>query len=126
MPPPPTEAEAAFSDALARALATPGFLADGGKLGSLASTCTRSRRPRRRCPESPASATISRGETRRVAVALMRTGLEPRVVPYFFETCAGESWRLHRHPSERERQVFARKRLKGSSLESKLPDRVPR
>lgn len=45
----------------------------------------------------------------------------PRVVPYVFETCAGESWRLHRDASAREKQIFAQMRLKGSSLERKLP-----
>jgi hypothetical protein len=51
----------------------------------------------------------------------MRAGLEPRVVPYVFETCAGDSWRLRRDVSAREKQMFAQKRLKGSLLERKLP-----
>lgn len=62
-----------------------------------------------------------KGRDRLVAIALERARLEPRVVPYVFETCAGDSWRLRRDVSAREKQIFAQKRLKGSSLEQKLP-----
>ena len=62
-----------------------------------------------------------KGRDRLVAVALERAGLVPRVVPYVFETCAGDSWRLRRDVSARERQMFAQKRLKRSILERKLP-----
>jgi hypothetical protein len=45
----------------------------------------------------------------------------PRVVPYVFETCAGDCWRLRRDVCAREKQMFSQKRLKGSILERKLP-----
>jgi hypothetical protein len=67
------------------------------------------------------SASRLKGRDRLVAIALERAGLVPRVVPYVFETCAGDSWRLRRDASAREKQIFAQKRLKGSSLERKLP-----
>ena len=62
-----------------------------------------------------------KGRDRLAAIALERAGLVPRVVPYVFETCAGDSWRLRRDVSAREKQMFAQKRLKGSALERKLP-----
>ncbi len=33
-----------------------------------------------------------KGRDRLAAIALERAGLVPRVVPYAFETCAGDSW----------------------------------
>jgi hypothetical protein len=62
-----------------------------------------------------------KGRDRLVAAALERAGIEHRVAPYVFETCAGDSWRLHRDVSAREKQMFAQKRLKGSILKRKLP-----
>jgi hypothetical protein len=56
-----------------------------------------------------------------VAVALERAGLVPRVVPYVFETCAGDAWRLRREVTAGEKLMFSQKRLKGSVLEQKLP-----
>lgn len=116
----PGEAEAAFAAALAEALADPKFVSDGGQLGvpclHLYAVPTRERT----LPFASLRDYL-KGRDRLVAVALERAGLVPRVVPYVFETCAGESWRLHRDPSAREKQIFAQKRLKGSSLERKLP-----
>jgi hypothetical protein len=116
----PGEAEAAFTAALAEALADPKFLSDGGKFGMpclhLYAVPTQ-----RTLPGIENLRDDLKGRDRLVTVALERAGLAPRVVPYIFETCAGDSWRLHREASVRERQIFAQKRLKGSSLERKLP-----
>lgn len=62
-----------------------------------------------------------KGRDRSVALALESVGLVPRVVPYVFETSGGDSWRLHRQANAREKQIFSQKRLKGSSLERRLP-----
>ncbi len=40
--------------------------------------------------------------TKHLATLAARAGLEPSVVPYVFEDCAGESWRLRRGVSARE------------------------
>jgi len=121
VPSQPGEAEAAFTAALAEALADPKFVSDGGKFGMpclhLYAVPTRERT----LPEIESLRDYLKGRDRLVAVALERAGLVPRVVPYVFETCAGESWRLRRDASAREKQIFAQKRLKGSSLERKLP-----
>lgn len=115
------ETEAAFTAALAEALADPKFVSEGGKFGMpclhLYAVPTAERAPR----DVESLRDSLKGRDRRVAVALEHAGLVPRVVAYVFETCAGESWRLRRDPSPREKQIFAQKRLKGSSLERKLP-----
>lgn len=117
----PSEKEAAFAAALAAALADPKFVADGGRFGMpclhLYAVPTRER-------TLPGIASIRdhlKGRDRLVALALERAGLVPRVVPYVFETCAGDTWRLHRDANTREKQMFTQKRLRGSILEDKLP-----
>ena len=117
----PSKAETAFATALTEALADPHFFSKGGTLGI----------PCLHLYALPASgATFPgienlrdhlKGRDRLAARALERAGLEPRVVPYVFETCVGESWRLRREASAREKKMFAQKRLNGSSLERRLP-----
>ncbi len=117
----PGAAEAAFSVALAEAIADPTFSSDGGTFGM---PCLHLYALPMQESISPGVGNLRdhlKGRDRLVAVALERAGLVARVVPYVFETCAGDSWRLHRDPSARERQIFAQKRLKGSSLERRLP-----
>ncbi len=115
------EAEAAFTAALSEALADPKFASEGGTFGM---PCLHLYA----VPTSEGSLFAMgslrdylKGRDRLVAGALERAGLAPRVVPYVFETCAGESWRLRRDVNARERQIFAQKRLMGSSLERRLP-----
>lgn len=114
----PSEAETRFAAVLTEALADAQFVSDGGKFGMpclhLYAVPT---------GERPLLSLLDalKGRDRLVAIALTRAGLEPRVVPYVFETCAGDSWRLHRDVSEREKQIFTQKRLKASSLEQELP-----
>jgi hypothetical protein len=117
----PSEAEAAFAAALAEALADPEFTSDGGKLGIPCLHLYAVSTGERTLPGIESLRDGLKGRDRLVAVALERAGLVPRVVPYVFETCAGDSWRLHRDVSAREKQMFAQKRLKGSALERKLP-----
>jgi hypothetical protein len=119
--PEPSESEAAFATALTEALADPEFAPDGGKLGIpclhlyAVSTGERTLRGIEILRDG------LKGRDRLVAAAVERAGLVPRVAPYVFETCAGDSWRLHRDVSTRDKQMFAQKRLTGSVLERKLP-----
>jgi hypothetical protein len=116
----PGGAEAAFIAVLGDALADPEFLAPGGTLGvpclHLYAVPTEST-----LPASESLGAHLKGRDAVVARLLERAGLVPRVVPYLFETCAGDSWRLRRDATARERKIFAQKRLGGSSLEEKLP-----
>jgi hypothetical protein len=121
LPGQPGEAEAAFTAALARALADPKFVSDGGKFGMPCLHLYTVPTSESTLPGIESLRDRLKGRDRLVAVALERAGLVPRVVPYVFETCAGESWRLRRDASLREKKIFAQKRLKGSSLEQKLP-----
>lgn len=117
----PGEAEAAFTSALAGALADPKFVSGGGKFGMpclhLYAVPGRGGAP----PEIEDLRGDLKGRDRLVAIALERAGLVPRVAPYVFETCAGENWRLRRDARAREKQIFGQKRLTGSILERKLP-----
>lgn len=117
----PGEAEAAFTAALVEALADPEFVSDGGKFGVPCLHLYAVPNDEMTLPGIESIRDHLKGRDRLVACALERAGLVPRVVPYIFETCAGESWRLRRDASAREKQIFAQKRLKGSSLERKLP-----
>lgn len=117
----PNEAEAAFAEALADALADPQFVSDGGTFGMPCLHLYAVPTGARTLLEIESLRDGLKGRDRLVATALTRAGLEPRIVPYVFETCAGDSWRLHRDASVREKQIFGQKRLKGSSLERKLP-----
>jgi hypothetical protein len=117
----PSEAEAAFTAALVEALADPKFVSDGGRVGMPCLHLYAVPTSEQTLPGIENLRDYLKGRDRLVAVALERAGLVPRVVPYVFETCAGESWRLRRDVSSRERQIFAQKRLKGSSLERRLP-----
>ncbi len=115
------EAEAAFSAVLTEALADPTFASDGAKFGipclHLYAIPTRERT----LPGMGSLRDHLKGRDRLVALALERAGLAPSVVPYVFETCAGQSWRLLRDVNAQEKQIFSQKRLKGSSLERRLP-----
>lgn len=117
----PGEAEAAFTAALVEALADPTFFSDGGKFGVPCLHLYAVPTDERTLPGIESLRDGLKGRDRLVAFALERAGLVPRVVPYVFETCAGDSWRLRRDVSAREKQMFAQKRLKGSILERKLP-----
>ena len=117
----PSEAEVAFAAALVEALADPTFVSDGGKFGMPCLHLYAVPTDERTLPGIECFRDGLKGRDRLVAAALERAGLVPRVVPYVFETCAGDSWRLRRDVSARERQMFAQKRLKGSILERKLP-----
>lgn len=117
----PGKAEAAFTATLAEALADPKFLSDGGKFGMPCLHLYAVPTEERMLPGIESLRDYLKGRDRLVAIALTRAGLEPRVVPYVFETCAGDSWRLRRGASAREKEMFAQKRLKGSILERKLP-----
>lgn len=117
----PGEPEAAFTATLIEALADPKFASDGGRFGipCLHLYAVPTGKTSHSGIESLRD--YMKGRDRLVAVALERAGLVPRVVPYVFETSAGESWRLRRDVSSRERQIFAQKQLEGSSLERNLP-----
>jgi hypothetical protein len=117
----PVETQAAFAATLAGALADPEFVSDGGKFGMPCLHLYAVPSAERTLPGIESLRDSLKGRDRHVAVALERVGLVPRVVPYVFETCAGESWRLRREASAREKQIFAQQRLKRSSLERKLP-----
>lgn len=117
----PGRAEAAFTAALIEALADPKFVSDGGRFGMPCLHLYAVPTSEKTLPGIESLRDYLKGRDRLVAVALERAGLVPRVVPYVFETCAGESWRLRRDASSREKQIFSQKRLKGSSLERKLP-----
>jgi hypothetical protein len=64
---------------------------------------------------------VVKGRDQLVSLAIERAGLTPRVVPYLFETCAGESWRLRRGVTTRERRLFDQGRVEGYDLEETLP-----
>lgn len=115
------EAEAAFTATLTEALADPKFVSGGGKFGMPCLHLYAVPTGERTLPGIESLRESLKGRDRLVAVALERAGLVPRVVPYVFETCAGESWRLRRDASASEKKIFGQKRLKGSSLEQKLP-----
>jgi hypothetical protein len=117
----PGEADAAFTAALIEALADPKFVSDGVKFGIPCLHLYAVPTSESTLPGIESLRDYLKGRDRLVAIALERAGLVPRVVPYVFETCAGDSWRLRRDASVREKQIFAQKRLKGSSLERKLP-----
>ena len=117
----PGETEAAFTATLAEALADPKFVSDGGKFGIPCLHLYAVPTEERTLPGIESLRDYLKGRDRLVAAALERAGIEPRVVPYVFETCAGDSWRLLRDVSAREKQMFSQKRLKGSILERKLP-----
>lgn len=122
-PPHPSEAESAFAAALGEALADPKFFPDGGKFGipCLHLYSLPVGEQAQTFPEIESLRDCLKGRDRLVASALARAGLVPYVVPYVFENCAGDSWRLHREANAREKQIFSQKRLKGSILERKLP-----
>ena len=117
----PGEAEAAFTAALIEALADPKFVSDGGRFGMPCLHLYAVSTSEKSLSGIESLCDYLKGRDRLVAVALERAGLVPRVVPYVFETCGGKSWRLRRDVSSRERQIFSQKRLKGSSLERRLP-----
>lgn len=116
---PPGQAESAFSAALVEALADPRFVPVGGKLGipclHLYSV------PSGEVPQPESIRADLKGRDRLVVSALERAGLTPRVVPYVFETCGGENWRLHRDANAGERRIFAQKRLTAFKVMDKLP-----
>lgn len=115
------EAEAAFTAALVEALADPKFAPDGGKLGM---PCLHLYAlPTIEGPTLPLENLRDhlKGRDWKIAGAMERAGLVPRVVPYVFETCAGDAWRLRRQVNEREKKMFSQKRLRGSILEESLP-----
>jgi hypothetical protein len=117
----PGAAEAAFTDAIVEALADPAFVARGGKLGL---PCLHLYALPTGDAPLPAVDDLRqdlKGRDRLVAEALARAGLEPRVVPYVFEDCAGESWRLRRGANAREKEIFTQKRLERWDLEDTLP-----
>lgn len=115
----PGEGEAAFTAVLAEALADPKFVSGGGRLGV---PCLHLYAVPKRAPRTIESLRDAlKGRDRLVALALESAGLVPRVVAYVFETCAGDSWRLHRDASPREKKMFTQKRLRGSTLEQNLP-----
>ncbi|MCB9585280.1 MAG: hypothetical protein H6718_07775 [Polyangiaceae bacterium] len=113
--------EAAFATALAEAIADPRFVPDGAKLGIPCIHLYAVPTTEGGWPGMESLCDHLKGRDRGVAVALESVGLLPRVVPYVFETCGGESWRLRRQANAREKQIFSQKRLKGSSLERRLP-----
>lgn len=117
----PSEAESAFAAALIEALADPQFVSNGGKFGMPCLHLYAVPTVEKTLPGIESLREHLKGRDRLAAIALERAGLVPRVVPYVFETCAGDSWRLRRDVSAREKQMFAQKRLKGSILERKLP-----
>lgn len=117
----PGESEAAFMAALVESLADPKFVSNGGKFGLPCLHLYAVPTLGRTLPEFENLLNHMKGRDRLVTAALQRAGLMPGVVPYIFENCVGESWRLSRNASARERKIFEQKRLKGSSLEQKLP-----
>lgn len=117
----PSEAEAAFAAALVEALADPKFASNGGRFGMPCLHLYSVPTPERSLAGIESLRDGLKGRDRLVAAALERAGIEPRVAPYVFETCAGDSWRLHRDVSAGEKQMFAQRRLKGSILERRLP-----
>jgi len=117
----PSEAEAAFAAGLVEALADPKFVSNGGKFGMPCLHLYAVPTSESTLPGIESLRDYLKGRDRLVAIALERAGLVPRVVTYVYETCAGDSWRLRRDVSAREKQIFAQKRLKGSILERKLP-----
>ena len=118
---PPGEAEDAFTAALAAALDDPAFIPDGGKLGMPCLHLYMLPTDSSALPGFGRLLDQLKGRDRLVADAVDRAGLAPRVVPYVYETCGGDSWRLHRETSARERQMFTQVRLKGAILEKRLP-----
>lgn len=117
----PGEPEDAFTEALVAALADPEFIPNGGKLGMPCLHLYTLPTDEKALSGVKHLRDQLKGRDRLVADALERAGLAPRVVPYVYETCGGDSWRLHREANARERQMFTQNRLKGSILEKKLP-----
>lgn len=117
----PGAAEAAFTAALVEALADPRFLARGGKLGLPCLHLYALPTDEGTLPGIGDLRQDLKGRDRLVADALARAGIEPRVVPYVFETCAGDSWRLRRGVSAREKEIFTQKQLEKWDLEDTLP-----
>jgi hypothetical protein len=72
-------------------------------------------------PLSDKRASALKGRDRLVARAAQRAGLSARLSPYLFETCADESWRLTRPPTDRERTIFRQRRLGATELEAGMP-----
>lgn len=120
-PRPPGEAEAAFTKALIEAVEDPKFFPRGGKLGVPCLHLYAVPRSDVSLPGIEGLRDHLKGRDRLAASALERAGLAPRIAPYVYETCAGDSWRLHRGVNAREKEIFGQNRLKGSSLEQKLP-----
>jgi len=70
---------------------------------------------------SRATAGRLKGRDGLIARAALEAGLRVRYRPYLFETCADESWRLTRAPSEHEASIFRDYRLGASELEESMP-----
>jgi hypothetical protein len=107
----------------AAALANPRFLPSGGLLGIPCThlyTAASGRTPLTGTLSKARAATL-KGRDRLVALAALRAGLRPRFRPYLFETCADESWRLTRAPTDRERAIFRWRRLGAVELEKAMP-----
>lgn len=117
----PSDAEAAFSAALDGPLADPDFFPGGGTLGVPCLhlyTLTSEESAR---TSLPGLYDRLKGRDRHIAAGLERAGLVHRVVPYIYETCAGDNWRLRREVSPREKEMFQRARLDTFDLEKALP-----
>lgn len=119
----PAATEADLETELAAAAANPQFLSSGGLLGipCLHLYTAASGRMPFSGRLSKARAEALKGRDRLVALAALRAGLRARFRPYLFETCGDESWRLTRAPSDRERAMFRRRRLKAFELEEAMP-----
>lgn len=116
---PPAEADLAFTAALSEVLADSKVMPAGGKLGV---PCLHLYAvPTGGGETSELESLHLKGRDFRVAAAAERAGFVPRVVPYVFETCAGDAWRLSRDVTASEKKMFTRKRLEGWDLEEKLP-----
>ena len=115
------EADVAFTAALVEALSDPKFFAEGGMLGIPCLHLYALPTHERAQAETKGLAEQLKGRDRVVAEALSCAGLEPRVVPYVFETGIGESWRLRRGASAGEKKIFGQKRLETARIEAKLP-----
>ncbi|MEB3203607.1 MAG: hypothetical protein VKP57_02800 [Candidatus Sericytochromatia bacterium] len=116
------EAGTMFAAVLAEALSDPHFVPDGGRFGIPCLHLYVVPSDREQPPDAEGLPTpCLKGRDRLIASALELAGIKPRVVPYVFETNGGDSWRLHRAASAKERHVFTQKRLRGASLRQNLP-----